>query len=99
MLRTKVGVNERRREIHERLRLAEESFRVGSPVTIEDGEHEPFELRALFSVSLDPVVTLNRKPGRIRRMERLEECTDSFGVLIDERLPADQAIGDEEWIA
>jgi hypothetical protein len=43
-------------------------------------------------------VTLNRKPGRIQRMKRLEECTDSFGVLIDERLPADQAIGDEQRI-
>ncbi len=63
MLGTEVGVEERRREIHERLRLAEESSCLCSPVTIEDREHEPFELRALFAVSLDPVLTVNRKRG------------------------------------
>ena len=92
---TEVGVNEGRREIHERLHLTEESSCLRSPITMDDGEHEPFELRALFAVRLDPVVTLKRKPARVLRMERLQECTDPFGILVDERLPVDQAIADD----
>ena len=60
MLWTKVGMNERRREIHERFHLAEESSCVRSPVIVDDGEHEPFELRAMSAVRLDPVATLDR---------------------------------------
>src|SRR5207245_1692190 len=99
MLGTEVGVEERRLEVHQRLRVAEESFRPCAPILVEEGEHEPFEIRALLAVGLEPVGTLRRKPGRVDRMERLDERADAVGILVDEWLAADQAVADEEGVA
>ena len=90
MRRSEVGVDERGLEADECLHLVEESSRLRSQVAIEDGEDEPLELRALLPVRPDPVVTCNGKRGWIQPMERLEEGTDSFGVLVDERLATDR---------
>src|SRR5262245_16794634 len=92
MPRAQVGVDERRREIDACLDRVEEPPRLRTTVGVEHGEDEPFELRALFGIRLDPVVACEGKLGRIERMKSLEECTDSIAVLVDERLPADQAI-------
>ena len=65
MHRTEVGVKERGLEVHQGLRLAEESDRLGAPVIVEEGKYEPFELRALVAVRLDPVAMIHRKSGRV----------------------------------
>ena len=78
---------------------AKSRFACRAQVLVEEGKHEAFELRALVAVGLDPVGTLHRKPGRVERMERLEERADAVGVLVDERLAADHAVADEERVA
>jgi GNAT superfamily N-acetyltransferase len=99
MLGTEVGVEERRLEVHERLRFAEQSLRLCAPVFLEERKHQPLELRALGAVGLDPIGTLHRKNGRVEGVERIEERADAFGVLVDERFAADQAVSDEERVA
>src|SRR3954447_21919792 len=99
MLRAEVGVEERRSEVHERLRVVEESLRLCTAVSLEEGEHEPLEVHALGAIGLDPVEPLYGKRARVERVERFEERTDAFVVLVDERLAADQAVADEERIA
>ena len=81
MRRTEVGVQERGLEAHEGLGLAEEPHGLGALIRAEQGKHEPFELRALVLVRVDPVGTLHRKPRRVEPVERLEEGTDATGVL------------------
>jgi len=99
MLRTEIGVEERRLEVHECFHVVEESLRLCTPVFLEEGEHEPFELRTLGAVGLDPVEPLYGKRAQVERVECLEERADAVGVLVDERLAADQAVADEERIA
>ena len=36
-------------------------------------------------------MTCDGKPERIESVQRVEEGTNSFGVVVDERLPTDQA--------
>src|SRR5918912_2896926 len=99
MLGGEVAVDQRRREIHQGLRALEESPCVRAQVPLEARKHEPFELRALLAIGPDPVETLDGKSRRVDRMKRLQECTDAVGVLVHERLAADQAIADEERVA
>ena len=99
MLRTEVGVDECRLEAHERFHVAEESLRLCPLVNVHQGQHAPFEFRALVVVGLDPVVALHRKRGRIERMECFEECADAVAVLVDERPATDQAVADEQRFA
>ena len=54
------------------------------------------ERLALRAVGGRPIGALDRQAGRIESMQRIEERTDSSGVLVDERLADDQGITDEE---
>src|SRR6266702_1758000 len=92
MLGTEVGVKEGGPEVHEALRAAEETLRLRVQVFVEEGEHEPFELRALLAAGVDPVEMLHRKLGRVERMKRLEEPVDAVRVLVHERLAAESGI-------
>ena len=93
-------MQERRLEVHERLHLAEDSLSPAARRSLSRrGNTRRLELRALVAVCLDPVGALHRKPGRVERMERLEERADAVAVLVDERLATDHAVADEERVA
>ena len=99
MLRADVGMEERRLEADKGLDLAEEPLRSLSLVSVEQGEHEPLELRALVAVRGEPIVGVDGKARRVERVKRVEECAHAFGVLVDERLAADHPVADEERVA
>ena len=99
MVGTEVGVEQRRLEADERLDLIEELLRPAPRVRVEQGEHEPLELGALAAIRIDPVRPVERKAGRVERVQSVEQCADAVGVLVDERLASDHAVADEERAA
>ena len=99
MLRAEVGVEERRLEPHQRRHLVEEPFRLCAPVSVEQREHAPLELRALLAVGVDPFDTGQRQGGGIESVQRLEECPGAVGILADERVAPDEPVADEERVA
>src|SRR3954454_19674469 len=99
MLGAEVRVQKRRLEVHERLDLPEEGLRPCPSLAVEDRKDKSLELRALLVICLDPVATLQRKRGRIERMERVEERANAFGIFVSERVATDQAVADIERIS
>jgi len=99
MVWPEVGVEERRLEADQGLDLGEELLCLQPLVAVDQGKDEPLELRALPAVRADPVDAVDRKPGWVERMQRVEERADAVGVVVDERLAADHGVADEERVA